>query len=259
MNPPLVIFGSGLLAGAMNALAGGGTFVALPALISVGVPSVQANASSTVGLFPGIAASAWAYRDGLAPIGAVSLRSLLFITVVGGAIGAWLLMSTPSTTFDSLLPWLLLIATLTLSFGKHLGEALRRRWQIRPSAVLVIQLSLGIYGGYFGGAVGIMMMAVWSLLGSRDLKGLNAPRTLLVTAANTMAVLIFIVARAVRWNETLIMLIAATIGGYGGALLGRRAAPRVIRAGTLLIASGITLLFFVRTFVKLNPVHPFGP
>jgi len=123
----------------------------------------------------------------------------------------------------------------------------------------VIQLALGIYGGYFGGAVGIMMMAVWSLLGSRDLKGLNAPRTLLVTAANTMAVLIFIVARAVRWNETLIMLIAATIGGYGGALLGRRAAPRVIRAGTLLIASGITLLFFVRTYFKLNPMHPFGP
>src|SRR3984957_2630103 len=127
MNPPLVIFGSGLLAGAMNALAGGGTFVALPALISVGVPSVQANASSTVGLFPGTAASAWAYRDGLAPIGAVSLRSLLFVTVLGGAFGAWLLLSTPSTTFDSLLPWLLLIATLTLTFGKRLGEALPRR------------------------------------------------------------------------------------------------------------------------------------
>ena len=123
MNPPLVIFGSGLLAGAMNALAGGGTFVALPALISVGVPSVQANASSTVGLFPGIAASAWAYRDGLAPIGAVSLRSLLFVTVVGGAIGAWLLMSTPSTTFDSLLPWLLGIA---VNVARNAARAARR-------------------------------------------------------------------------------------------------------------------------------------
>jgi uncharacterized protein len=253
MNPTLIIFGSGLLAGAMNALAGGGTFVALPALISVGVPSVMANASSTVGLFPGTAASAWAYRDGLAPIGAVSLRSLLFVTVIGGAIGAWLLLSTPSTLFDSLLPWLLLIATLTLTFGRPMGEFLRRRWQIRPAAVLVIQLALGIYGGYFGGAVGLMMMAVWGLLGNRDLKSLNAPRTLLVTAANTMAVLVFVIARAVHWSETLILLCAATIGGYGGALVGRRAAPRVIRAATLLIAFGITLLFFVRAYVKAFP------
>jgi uncharacterized membrane protein YfcA len=248
MNPIVIVFGSGLLAGAMNALAGGGTFVALPALISVGVPSVMANASSTVGLFPGTAASAWAYRDGLAPIGAVSLRSLLFVTVFGGAIGALLLMSTPSTLFDSLLPWLLLIATLTLTFGRHLGEFLRRRWHIRPAAVLVIQFVLGIYGGYFGGAVGIMMMAVWGLLGNRDLKRLNAPRTLLVTAANTMAVLVFVIARAVHWSETVILLIAATLGGYGGALVGRRAAPQVIRAATLLIAFGITLLFFVRAY-----------
>src|SRR6202035_5756780 len=250
MNSVLTIFGAGLLAGTMNALAGGGSFVSLPALIAVGVPSVQANASSTVGLFPGAAASAWAYRDGLGPIGAVSLRPLLLATVIGGAVGAFLLLWTPSSTFDFLLPWLLLIATVTLGIGRQLGEALRRRWHIRPSAVLAIQLALGIYGGYFGGAVGIMMMAVWSLLGNWDLKGLNAPRTMLVTAANTMAVLIFIVARAVRWNETLIMLIAATIGGYGGARLARRAAPRVIRAGTLLIASGITLLFFVRTYVN---------
>jgi uncharacterized membrane protein YfcA len=253
MNPTWIIFGAGLLAGGMNALAGGGTFVALPALISVGVPSVMANASSTVGLFPGTAASAWAYRDGLAPIGAVSLRSLLLVTVVGGAIGALLLMSTPSTLFDSLLPWLLLIATLTLTFGRHVGEFLRRRWHIRPAAVLVIQLALGIYGGYFGGAVGIMMMAVWGVLGSRDLKSLNAPRTLLVTAANTMAVLVFVIARAVHWSETLILLGAATIGGYGGALVGRRAAPRVIRAATLLIAFGITLAFFIRAYVKVAP------
>ncbi len=210
MNPTLIIFGSGLLAGAMNALAGGGTFVALPALISVGVPSVMANASSTVGLFPGTAASA-------------------------------------------LLPWLLLIATLTLTFARHMGEFLRRRWQIRPAAVLVIQLALGIYGGYFGGAVGLMMMAVWGLLGNRDLKSLNAPRTLLVTAANTMAVLVFVIAQAVHWSETLILLGAATIGGYSGALVGRRAAPRVIRAATLLIAFGITLLFFVRAYVKAFP------
>src|ERR1700722_4302339 len=121
MNPYLLVFGAGLVAGTMNALAGGGSFVTLPALISVGLPSVQANASSTVGLFPGTAASAWAYRGGSASLGTVSRRSLLLVTVVGGAIGAFLLLWTPSKTFDFLLPWLLLIATLTLGFGRQIG------------------------------------------------------------------------------------------------------------------------------------------
>jgi uncharacterized protein len=253
MNADLTVFGAGLLAGTMNALAGGGSFVSLPALISVGVPSVQANASSTVGLFPGAAASAWAYRDGLGSVGAVTLPSLLLTTVAGGGIGALLLLWTPSMTFDFVLPWLLLIATLTLGFGRRLGESLRRRWHIRPSAVLAIQLGLGIYGGYFGGAVGIMMMAVWGLLDTRDLKSLNAPRTLLVMAANAMAVVIFIAAHAVRWRETLALLIAATIGGYCGAQVGRRAPPQVIRAGTLFVAGCITLLFFARAYLKDVP------
>jgi uncharacterized membrane protein YfcA len=255
MNPVVSIFGAGLLAGTMNALAGGGSFVSIPALIAVGVPSVQANASSTVGLFPGAAASAWAYRDGLGPIGAVPLRPLLLMTLIGGAAGALLLLWTPSSTFDFLLPWLLLIATVTLGFGRQLGEALRRRWHIRPSAVLAVQLALGIYGGYFGGAVGIMMMAVWGLMDDRDLKSLNAPRTLLVTAANAMAVAIFIAAHAVRWRETLVMLVAATIGGYCGALVGRRAPSRVVRAGTVLMAGCITLLFFARAYLNTRGPH----
>ena len=248
MNDFLIVSGAGLLAGAMNALAGGGSFVSLPALIAVGVPSVQANASSTVALFPGGIASAWAYRDGLGPVGAVSLRPLLFTTLVGGVIGAVLLLWTPSKTFDTVLPWLLLIATLALAFGRRLGECLRRRWRIRPSAVLVVQFCLGVYGGYVGGAGGIMMMAVWGLLDSRDLKSLNAPRTLLVSAANTIAVLTFIAARAVQWPETLVMLLAAIVGGYGGAQIGRRAPSWAIRAGTLLLSTGITVAFFARAY-----------
>jgi hypothetical protein len=253
VNPDLVVFGAGLLAGTMNALAGAGSFVTLPALMAVGVPPVQANASNTVGLFPGTAASAWAYRDGLGPIGAVKLRPLLLTTLAGGGVGALLLLWTPSKTFEFVIPWLLLIATLTLGFGRQLGDWLRRRWHIRPSAVLLVQWVLGIYGGYFGGAVGLMMMAVWSLMGDRDFRSLNAPRTLLVTAANAMAVVIFIAAGAVRWRETLIMLVAAIIGGYCGALVGRRAPSRVIRAGTLIIAGGITVAFFARAYLKGVP------
>lgn len=111
-----------------------------------------------------------------------------------------------------------------------------------------MQFALGVYGGYFGGAVGIMMMAVWGLLDSRELKLLNAPRTLLVSAANTMAVVAFIVARAVHWPETIVMLIGALIGGYGGAMVGRRASAPVIRYGTLVVTACITIAFFVRAY-----------
>lgn len=248
MNSYLVVFAAGLAAGAMNALAGGGSFVSLPALILAGVPSVQANASSTVALFPGGVASAWAYRDGLGPVGAVALRPLLLTTLAGGVIGALLLLWTSPALFNLVLPWLLLLASLALMFGRRVGEWLRRRWTIWPPAVLAIQFALGIYGGYFGGAVGIMMIAIWGLLDSSDLKRLNAPRTLLVSAANTMAVLIFIAARVVHWPETIVMLVAAIAGGYGGAQIGRRASARLIRAGTLLLSACITVAFFVRAY-----------
>jgi uncharacterized protein len=115
---------------------------------------------------------------------------------------------------------------------------------------VVVQFGLGIYGGYFGGGVGIMMMAVWSLLGDRTLKSFNAPRTLLVCAANTVAVFIFIAANAVRWREGVVMLVGAILGGYCGANIGRRAPAGMVRVATLLVAAGITLIFFVRAYLR---------
>jgi hypothetical protein len=212
------------------------------------MPSAQANASSTVALFPGGVASLWAYRQGLGPVATVSLRPLLLTTVCGGVIGAVLLLRTRTSTFNLVLPWLLLLATVALSFGRQLGRILQRHWHMQRWNVLAIQFCLGVYGGYFGGGVGIMMVALWGLLDGRDPKSLNAPRTLLVSSANTMAVLVFVFAHAVRWPETLVMLVAATAGGYAGAQIGRRAPPRVIRAGTVLLTCCITAAFFVRAY-----------
>jgi uncharacterized membrane protein YfcA len=248
MNLMIPTFAAGVVAGAMNALAGGGSFVSLPALIAAGVPPVQANTSSTVALFPGGLASAWAYRDGLGPVGTVPLRALLATTLCGGLVGALLLLRTPSAAFAFVLPWLMLVASIALAFGRRIGEALRARWRIHAHAVLAVQFALGVYGGYFGGAVGIMMMAMWGLLDSRDLKLLNAPRTLLVSAANSVAVLAFVLAGALRWPETLALLAGALAGGYGGAHVGRRAPPGAIRAVTLCATAGITLAFFVKTY-----------
>jgi uncharacterized protein len=248
MDSMIFVFCAGLLAGAMNALAGGGSFVTLPALIAAGVPPVLANTSSTVALFPGGLASAWAYRDGLQPVGSVALRALLASTLCGSLLGALLLLHTPSAAFAVVLPWLLLLASIALACGRRIGAALRARVRIHAHAVLAIQFLLGVYGGYFGGAVGIMMIATWGLIEARDLKHLNAPRTLMVSAANAVAVLAFVAAGAVRWPETLAMLAGAVAGGFGGAQLGRCTPAHLIRALTLAATAAITLVFFIKTY-----------
>lgn len=237
---------AGLLGGAMNALAGGGSFATLPALIAAGLAPVVANASSTVALWPGGAAGAWTYRAGLRPVCGVALGPTLAVTFAGGLVGAVLLLTLPSHSFDVVLPWLLLLATLTLAFGRRAGEALQGRLRMGARTMLAVQFVLATYGGYFGGAVGLMMAATWSFFGEPDLRALNAPRTLLVVAANSMAVLVFASAGVVRWEPTLAMLAGGVAGGVLGARIGRRLPPQVTRAMTLAFATAITVVFFVR-------------
>jgi uncharacterized membrane protein YfcA len=244
----LLLAGAGLLAGAMNALAGGGSFVSLPALIAVGVPSVAANASSTVALYPGGLASAWVYRTGLSNICGVSARVMLAVTLVGGLAGSLLLLLTPSDAFDLVLPWLLLLATLALAFGRRIAPWLQSHVRLGAGPILGIQFGLGIYGGYFGGAVGLMMLAAWSLLGQVDVKALNPPRTLMVSAANTIAVLCFVLAGVVHWRETLVLGAAAIVGGYLGAVIGKRLDPKVTHAATVVLSVAMTVAFFVRAW-----------
>ena len=232
----------------MNALAGGGSFVTLAALIMTGVPSVSANATSSVALYPGGAASAWVYRDGLGPICGVQLLPMLLITLAGGLAGSLMLLWTPDNLFDRVLPWLLLVATLTLMSGPRVGAWLRERLTIGRSPILAVQFLLGGYGGYFGGAVGLMMISAWSLLQGADIKALNAPRTLMVTGANTIAILCFAAAGAVRWEAALAVGLGAVAGGYAGAHLGRRLNPALVRAATLLISAAITARFFIRAY-----------
>ena len=250
MSPFVGLFGAGLLAGAMNALAGGGSFVSLPAMIAAGVPSVQANASSTVALWPGGAASAWTYHAGARAVCGVALRPLIGVTLAGGLAGSMLLLWTPAAAFNSVLPWLMLLATLALAFGRRVGARLQGRLPGQAGLVLVGQFGLGIYGGYFGGAVGLMMMAFWSLLGDANLKVLNGPRTLLVTVANSVAVLIFVLADAVWWPQTAAMLVGGVAGGVFGARLGRVVPAGVTRTVTLCFTVAMMILFFVRAYAR---------
>jgi uncharacterized membrane protein YfcA len=243
---PLIL--AGLLAGTMNAVAGGGSFVSFPMMVLAGLPPIAANASSTVALFPGTMASTWAYRDDLRGIAGVGLKVLLPISLAGGLIGAILLLETPGGVFDVVIPWLLLAATLTFAGGRNLGDRLRRYVRIGRGAFLVMQFIVSIYGGYFGGAVGLMMMAVWTLLDSAELKAMAAPRALLVSATNGSAVLCFAVAGAVRWPETLAMMVSAIAGGYYGARFARHLPPAVLRWFVVALSATVTVAFFLRKY-----------
>jgi hypothetical protein len=247
MTTLLLLAVAGLLAGAMNAIAGGGSFVTFPVMVFVGLPPIIANASSTVALFPGTIASTFAYRRDLNGIGGYSLSVLAPLSFAAGVAGAMLLLMTPAHLFDAVIPWLLLLASLTFALGTRAGILLRRIIRIRPGALPFIQFVIAIYGGYFGGAVGLMMMAAWSLLTvSDDLKSMAPARMLLVSAANSGAVLCFIAAGIVRWPETLAMLLASVVGGYLGARLTSILPPQIVRRVVVVLTAVVTLLFFLR-------------
>jgi uncharacterized membrane protein YfcA len=243
---PLVL--AGLLAGSMNAVAGGGSFVSFPIMVLVGLPPVAANATSTVALFPGTMASTWAYRDDLRGVAGISLKVLLPISLAGGLTGAVLLLVTPGGVFDVVIPWLLLLATLTFLGGPSLAAWLRRYVRIGRPAFLVIQFILSIYGGYFGGAVGLMMMAVWVLISSAELKAMAAPRTLLVSTANGAAVLCFVAGGAVRWPEMLAMMVSTVTGGYYGARFARYLPAAALRWFVVALSASVTVAFFLREY-----------
>ncbi len=248
MSHALLLFGAGLLAGAMNAAAGGGSFVTFPALISAGVPSVIANATSTVALFPGAFASAYAFRHDFRRFDSVSLRTMLVVSVTGGVAGALLLIFSPASIFDELVPWLLLFGAVVFAFGRQAGVALRRVVRLGRSSLLATQFVLGIYGGYFGGAVGIMMMAAWSIFGLSDIRAMSAARTLLVGATNAVAVVCFVFAGLVWWPQALLMLVAAVAGGYAGARVARRVDPDRLRAAITVFNFAVTAAVFWRTY-----------
>ena len=242
--------GAGLLAGAMNAVAGGGSFVAFPALVAAGIPSQLANASTTVALIPGGLSSAWTYRSDLQPVGLVGLRAMAAISALGGLAGAALLLATSSGAFDRIVPFLLLLATVTLAAGDRVRQLMRRHsLNLGPSGTLGLQAVLAIYGGYFGGAVGLMMLACWSLVSTATLKELAPARTIMVTAANLAAALCFTLVGLVAWPQTAAMLAGSVAGGAIGARIGKQLPPRAVRWGVLAVSTATTTAFFAKGYL----------
>ncbi len=237
-----------LIAGTVNSVAGGGSFFTFPALVFIGVPPVVANASSTVALFPASFASAWAYRKDRENFGEVGFKAMAAVSIGGGAVGAIVLLSLPEAAFDFIIPWLLLLATLAFAFGPYLKLKLQREAKVNSGVFLAVQFVAAIYGGYFGGAVGLILLSFWGLFGFSDLRMLNANKTLLAGLMNAAAVVIFIAAGRVSWTETFVMLAAAITGGYFGARVARKANPVVLRLIIAVISVGVTIAFFVRSY-----------
>ena len=232
----------------MNALAGGGTFATLPALIALGLPANIANATSNVALLPGAGASAWTFRDELQPLGGLSVRTLAAITFAGGLVGSMLLVWTPTRTFDVIIPWLLLFAFLVMAFGRRAADWLHARVTIGRRTLFGAQAMLGVYGGYFGGGVGLITTAVYGLLAGISPRALFAPRTLMLAIANGAAALVFVGAGMVRWQACLPMLGGAVLGGWAGAHLGKRLPAGAVRVWTLLVTAATTAVFFARAY-----------
>jgi uncharacterized membrane protein YfcA len=242
----LLLICTAFAAGIINSVAGGGSFLTFPALVFTGVPSIIANASSTLALLPGTMASAWAYRSDFRKTERLPVLPMVIVSLAGGIAGALLLLYTPQRTFDSVLPWLMLAAALLFAFGPRLSPILKRAVHIGPVTVIIIQFLIGIYGGYFGGAIGIVMLAVWSVFGMTDIHVMNANKTVLAGVMNGIAVVLFIVAHKIWWPQTLAMLVAAIVGGTIGAHSAKRVDQKYLRVAIIVISCSMTIVFFLR-------------
>lgn len=246
-----LLVAASILAGAINSVAGGGTFFAFPALIFAGVPPIAANATSTIAVWPGAVASAWAYRHQLRHM-REKLPLFIFISLMGGGLGAWILLQTPSHTFEALIPWLLLTATFLFAYGQQISSRLRRYFgrfakeegTLAFAASCLLQFIIAIYGGYFGAGIGILMLAMLALLGMRNLHEMNGMKTILGSCINGVAVVIFIFSGIVYWSHAAVMIAGAIFGGYYGARMAQKFPPHLIRYFVIFTGIAMTIGFF---------------
>jgi uncharacterized membrane protein YfcA len=255
LSHAILLFFAAAIAGTLNAVAGGGSFVSFPALLFTRVPAVAANATNTVALWPGLAASTVAYLKRLSAPMRV-LLPLLVTSVVGGWAGALLLLRTPQHTFLHLVPWLLLGGTLLFAFGNKIravagrGAVVDDLRQISWQAIAVtsiLELLLAVYGGYFGAGIGFVTLGMLAALGMRDILAMGAIRTLLAAAINAAAVITFIWAGAVLWPQCVVMIAGALVGGWFGAHFAQKADPRTMRYLVIGVGLAMSAYFFLTT------------
>ena len=243
-------------AGVMNAMAGGGTILTYPTLLFLGESPITANATSTVALWPGAASSLYGYRREVSA-NREWLKTLFLPSLLGGSLGAVLLLKTPARSFQKLAPFLILFATILFMLqgavarwaraeGKESGEPRATRW----TAAWLYQFAVGVYGGYFGAGIGILMLAVLGFLGLSDIHAANGVKNFFGMCINGVAAAYFIVRGAVDWPAALIMIVGAILGGYAGARFARLIGREKARAAVVVIGFGIAALLLWEQFGK---------
>lgn len=239
----VILIAAAFLGGALNSLAGGGSLVTFPALLFAGLNPIDANASSVVALFSGTFTGAWAYRRNILAVAEFSVLGLFVLSLVGGLIGALLLLWTPATIFAALVPWLILFATIVFAVGNFAPVETIQRIQLGPRSALTALFIIAIYGGYFGGGIGFLILAAFTLVGMRDINAMNGLKMGLVGVMTVTAILAFIVANVVRWPETLPMLVSSAVGSYMAAHWAQRLDQRLIKGFVVVLGAGLTIYF----------------
>lgn len=236
----------------MNSVAGGGSFIAFPALLFTGVPPIPANATNTIALWTGAAASGGAYRKQL-DVPRRVMVPLLAASLLGGLAGALLLLKTPAQTFMRMLPWLTLGATLLFAFGRKLAAGRKSVIEHEASSAALVgttlfQFCVAVYGGYFGGGMGIVMLAMLATLGMTDIHAMNALKSVLGFVINGVAVVTFVVAGAVYWHPGIVMIAGGIAGGYVGAHYALKMPQAWIRMFVVLVGAAMTVYFFWKSY-----------
>jgi uncharacterized membrane protein YfcA len=238
---------AGFIAGAQNAVAGGGSFLTFPALLFAGLDPRAANINSTIALFPAQLTMGWAGRNMAEGAAGLSLRTLVILSVIGGAIGAVLLLCTPVSVFTHLVPWLILFATLVFVWGNFFARP--RQADEKPplpaKAALVIQFIIAIYGGYFGGGIGILMLAALTAAGLA-VRHAGATKNVLAGIMNVAAVVIFVSRGHIAWGLVATQCVTAIAGGYVGVAILRRAPLNILRIAVAAIGTALTIGMFLR-------------
>lgn len=233
-------------AGVVNTIAGGGTFLTFPALVFTGVPPVVANASSAVAVFPGYLAGAVGFKSELARFDRAQLYRLTCFTLIGGVVGALLLLVSSNKAFSFIVPFLLLFATIAFLCGPQIRNWLEARARGDQPYGAFGTIAVSIYGGYFNGGLGIVLLALFSSWGMKDIHQMNGLKNGLSFALSAISVLVFVIAGLVEWPQTLVMMVAAALGGYAGAPIARAVPSWAVRAFIAAMGFGMSAVFFWR-------------